>query len=134
MMSEATKDITVTEKKEVETQSEPTVPIKRYLPLTDIVETEKDLLIYMDMPGVRKDKVNIRLEKNVLTIGGEIDSTPYADIKPLYTEYNIGHFNRNFELSNEIDQSGISASMSDGVLTVTLPKEPQKQPKLIQVS
>jgi HSP20 family protein len=133
-MKEENKDITVTEKKEVKTQSEPTIPVKRYLPLTDIVETDKDLLIYMDMPGVGKEKINIRLEKNVLTIDGEIDSSPYNDMKPLYTEYNIGHFSRNFELSNEIDQSGISAGMTDGVLMVTLPKAPEKQSKLIQVS
>ena len=128
------KEITVQEKKEVQTQSEPTVPGKIYLPDTDIIETDKELLVYMDMPGVSKDKLKVRLEKNVLNVDGEIDSKPYSSLKPLYTEYNIGHFSRSFELSNQIDQAGIKATMNDGVLVLTMPKVPEKQPKMIKVN
>ena len=134
MRDEEKKEITVQEKKEVQTKSEPTIPGKMYLPTTDIVETDKELLVYMDMPGVSKDKLKIKIEKNVLGINGEIDSAPYSNLKPLYTEYNIGHFSRNFELSNEIDQNGINATMNDGVLLLTLPKVPEKQPKMITVN
>ena len=134
MKNEEKKEITVQEKKEVQTKSEPTIPGKVYLPNTDIVETEKELLVYMDMPGVSKDKLKIKIEKDVLGIDGEIDSTPYSNLKPLYTEYNIGHFSRSFELSNEIDQSGIKASINDGVLILTLPKVPEQQPKMITVN
>lgn len=134
MSNEEKKEITVQEKKEIQTKSEQTTPGKVYLPTTDIVETEKQLLVYMDMPGVTKDKLNIKLEKNILGIDGEIDSSPYDNLKPIYTEYNIGHFSRSFELSNEIDQDGIKATMNDGVLVLTLPKIPEKQPKLIAVS
>ncbi|MBU2644396.1 Hsp20/alpha crystallin family protein [bacterium] len=132
-MNKEQKEITVQEKKEVQTQSEPTVPGKVYLPTTDIVETDKELLVYMDMPGVSKDKLKIQLEKNVIAIEGEIDATPYSDLKPLYTEYNIGHFSRRFELSNEIDQAAINAGINDGVLLLTLPKIPEKQPRSIAV-
>ncbi len=128
------KEITVQEKKEVQTFSEPTVPGKKYLPATDIVETDQELLVYMDMPGVSKDKLKVRIEKNVLGIDGEINSEPYSKLKPLYTEYNIGHFSRSFELSNQIDQGGIKASMNDGVLLLTLPKVPEKQPQMIAVN
>jgi HSP20 family protein len=127
-------ELSVNEKKEVQNNQEPTVPGKRYVPATDIVETEGELLIYMDMPGVEKDQVNVKLEKNVLVIDGEISSNPYADLKPLYTEYNIGNFTRRFELSNEIDQSKIGAAIDDGVLMLTLPKVPEKQPRMIQVN
>jgi len=133
-MKEENKEITVQEKKEVQTQSERTMPVKVYLPLTDIVETDKELLVYMDMPGVSKEKLKVKLEKNVLVIDGEIDSAPYDKLKPLYSEYNIGHFSRNFELSNEIDQNAIKASMNDGVLLLTLPKVPEKQPKMIAIT
>lgn len=133
-MTEENKEITVQEKKEVQTQSEPTMPGKMYIPLTDIVETDNELMVYMDMPGVGKDKINVKIEKNVLYIEGEISSEPYAKLKPLYTEYNIGHFSRRFELSNEIDQEGIKAAMMDGVLTLTLPKRPDKQPRQITVN
>lgn len=133
-MNKENKEITVQEKKEVQSKSEPTIPGIMYLPATDIVETDKELLVYMDMPGVSKDKLKVKLEKNVLGIDGEIESSPYADLKPLYTEYNIGHFSRNFELSNEIDQTAIRAEMNDGVLVLTLPKIPEKQPKMITVN
>ena len=133
-MTDDAKALQAQEKKEVQTRSEPTIPAKMYLPTTDIVETEKALLIYMDMPGVSKDKLNIKLEKDVIGVNGEIDSSPYSDLKPLYTEYNIGHFSRNFQLSNEIDQNGIEAKMDDGVLLLTLPKIPEKEPKMITVN
>jgi len=133
-MTEENKDLVSQEKKEIQPHKEHTVPGKKYLPGTDIVETEKELLLYMDMPGVHKDNVKISLEKNVLGIDGQIDSSPYENLKPLYTEYNIGHFSRHFELSNEIDQSKIDASIEDGVLLLTLPKVPKTQPTTIQVS
>ena len=134
MKNEEKKEITVQEKKEVQTKSEPTIPGKVYLPNTDIVETEKELLVYMDLPGVSKDNLKIKIEKNVLAIDGEINSEPYFNLKPLYTEYNIGHFSRDFELSNEIDQNEIKANMTDGVLLLKLPKVPEKQPKMITVN
>jgi HSP20 family protein len=129
-----TKALQAQEKKEVQKNPEPTVPGKMYLPTTDIVETENELLIHMDMPGVSKDKLNVKIEKNILHIGGEIDSTPYSKLKPLHTEYNIGHFSRHFELSNVIDVDGIKATMSDGVLFLTLPKNAEKKPKIIEVN
>lgn len=133
-MAEEKKDIVAQEKKELQSEKEHTVQGKRYIPATDIVETEAELLVYMDMPGVDKEKVNVKVEKNVLSIDGEIDSKPYADIKPLYSEYNIGHYTRNFELSNEIDMEHIEAKIEDGVLLLTLPKIPESQPQVIQVN
>lgn len=121
-------------KKEVSKTAETTVPGKRYMPATDIVETDTELTLYMDMPGVTKDKVKIRLEKSVLEIEGAIEAEPYANIKPLYAEYNIGHYKRNFELSNVIDQDHIEAVMADGVLRLKLPKIPESQPRNIQIN
>lgn len=128
------KEITVQEKREVQTKSEPTIPVKMYRPNTDIVETENELLVYMDMPGVSKDHLKVKLENNILGIDGEIDSSPYKNLEPFYTEYNIGHFSRSFDLSNDIDRDGIKATMNDGVLLLTLPKSPEKQPKMITIN
>lgn len=128
------KELSVAEKKEVDQKQESTVAGKRYRPATDIVETDGELLLYMDMPGVEKDQINVKLEKNVLVIDGQINSNAYADLQPVYTEYNIGHFTRRFELSNEIDQTKIGATVEEGVLKLTLPKVPEKQPRLIQVN
>ena len=123
-MTEEKKEIAVHKKQEIQSQDEQTIPGIQYQPLTDVVETDSALLVYMDMPGVKKDQVKVGLEKG----------KPYAQYEPLYTEYNIGHYSRRFELSNEIDQSRIEAKMADGVLFLTLPKVPEKQPKLIQVN
>lgn len=128
------KEVVAQEKKEIETKKETTTPLKRYLPATDIVETEKELLVYMDMPGVDKENVNVKLEKNVLEVEGTIQSDIYKDLKPIYSEYNIGNFHRQFELSNVVDQGKIEAKIDNGVLTLVLPKVPEKQPKLIQVN
>ncbi len=133
-MAEEKKDLAVNEKKEIETKKEHTTPLKRYLPATDIVETEQELLLYMDMPGVDKENVTVKLEKNVLQVDGMIETKPYSELKPLYTEYNIGNYTRQFELSNKIDQSKIEASMKDGVLSLVLPKVAEMQPRSIQIN
>ncbi len=124
----------INEKKELEEKKEHTIPGKRYVPVTDIVETDAELLLYMDMPGVKKDDLKIKLENNILNIEGHIDTASYSDLKPIYTEYNIGDYVRRFELSNKIDQTKIEAKIDDGVLSLILPKAPELQPKQIQVN
>lgn len=133
-MTEEKKDVVVPEKKELESQKEHTTPAKRYVPATDIVENENELLVFMDMPGVGKDNITVKLEKNVLRIDGTIDMKGYSDLKPLYTEYNVGNYTRQFELSNKIDQAAIEAKMEDGVLSLVLPKVPEAQPRNIQIN
>jgi|SaaInl8_200m_RNA_FD_contig_31_2220124_length_894_multi_4_in_0_out_0_2 HSP20 family protein len=133
-MSTETKEMTVESKKEILNKKEQTIPCKVYSPLTDIMESQKELLVLMDMPGVNKDQIKVKLEKNILEISGQINTAEYSDYKPIYTEYNFGNYTRSFELSNEIDQSSIKATIEDGVLRLVLPKVPEKQPKQIQVS
>ena len=132
-MTEEKKEVTVNTKKEIKSQESFTVPGKKYSPATDIVETDNELKLYMDMPGVDKKNVRIKLEKNVLEIDGQIDSGFYAGLQPLYSEYNLGHYVRRFQLSSEINQSKIEANIENGVLHLTLPKVPEKQPRMIAV-
>ena len=132
-MTAENKEMTVEGKKEIQSKKEQTIPCKVYSPLTDIMETQKELLILMDMPGVNKDQIKVKLEKNILEKSGQINTAKYGDYKPIYTEYNLGNYTRSFELSNEIDQSTIEATIEDGVLKLILSKVPEKQPKLIKV-
>lgn len=133
-MAEEHKDVSVREKQELEQGPEKTVPGRYFVPDTDIVETDEALVLVMDMPGVSRDRVNIDLDQNVLSVEGRIDTEAFRDLRPVYTEYNLGHFSRRFSLSEEIDDSGITASISDGVLTLRLPKSEAKKPRRIEVA
>lgn len=128
------KEMAVPEKKELDSAKEKTRPGRFYVPNTDILETEEALLVIMDLPGVSKDRVEVNVEKNELSVEGYIDSSAYEDLMPVYTEYNVGHFARSFVLSNEIDRDGITAAMADGVLTLTLAKLKEAQPRRVTVA
>ncbi len=73
------------------------------------------------------------LENGVLRVDGRIDFAKYEGMEPVYTEYNVGHYTRSFTLSNKIDQEQISAQLEDGVLTLTLPKAKEAQPRRISI-
>jgi len=85
------------------------------------------------MPGVEKNNVEIRVEDGVLNVKGQLDLSKYQGLLPLYTEYNVGHYARSFQLSSKIDQNKISAELKDGVLFLTLPKVDEAKPRTIQV-
>jgi HSP20 family protein len=127
-------ELQVQEKRELQRKEESTAPVRVFLPTTDIYETEQALTVVMEMPGVDKGNVEINVEDGDLTVEGGIDFGKYEALQPVYTEYNIGNFRRSFSLSNNIDQDKIRADMSDGVLTLTLPKAEQAKPRKIAVA
>ena len=121
------------EKKELVSKDEQTVPVRYFVPTTDIFETEDALTVVMEVPGVSRDAIDINLENDVLKVEAKIDSSKYDGMEPLYTEYNVGHFARSFTLSNKIDQQQISAKLDDGVLTLTLKKAREAVPRRIAI-
>jgi len=121
------------EKKELVSKDETTVPVRYFVPTTDIFETEDALTVVMEVPGVNKEAVDISVENEVLKIEAKIDPSKYDGMEPLYTEYNVGHFARSFMLSNKIDREQISANLEDGVLTLTLKKAKEATPRKISV-
>ena len=123
----------VREKKELVSKEEKTVPARYFVPTTDIYETEEALTVVMEVPGVEKKDIDVRIESDVLNIEGRIDVSKYKDLEPLYTEYNIGHFARSFALSSKIDQQKIGAQLEDGVLTLTLSKTKEALPRQIPI-
>jgi HSP20 family protein len=127
-------ELQVQEKREVEKKQEATVPARTFLPTTDIFENEQSLTIVTEMPGVDKSKVDVSVEDGVLIIQGQVDFAKYEGMQPVYTEYNIGHYRRGFSLSNKIDQGKIRAEMTDGVLTLVLPKVEEAKPRRISIS
>jgi HSP20 family protein len=123
----------VQEKKELVGKEEKTVPARYYIANTDIFETDDALTLVMEMPGVERKDVDIRLENDVLRVEGRIDFSKYQGLEPVYTEYNVGPYARAFTLSNKIDQDKIGAELNDGVLTLTLKKAKEAVPRQIAI-
>ena len=115
-------ELQVQQKRELENKEESTVPTRVFLPNADIHETPDAMNVVLEMPGVDKDHLDTKVEEGLLRVEGRIDFAKYQGLVPLYTEYNVGNYARSFRLSNEIDQDKIAAELSDGVLTIELPK------------
>ena len=104
-----------------------------YRPLTDIVETDQCVSMMVEMPGVAADVVEITFENRVLTIRGKVEPVRPENPALAYAEYGEGDFERAFTLSEDFDPDRIEAEMRGGVLTLTLPRAPEAQPKRIAV-
>jgi HSP20 family protein len=130
----ANQELQVQHKREVEKKQESTIPERRFVPLTDIFETDQALTVVMEMPGVDKGSVDVSVENDVLTINGRLDFSKYEALQPIYTEYNIGNYSRSFELSSKIEQDGIKAELKDGVMTLVLPKAEKAKARRIAVN
>lgn len=116
-----------------EHKEERTVAGRFFIPQTDIVENKESLIVTMDLPGVKKEDLRVKLENNILEIDGRIDYSPYEKLNPVYTEYNIGNYARSFTVSHAVDTRHIEAVLNDGVLTLTLLKAPEAEPREIRV-
>jgi HSP20 family protein len=103
-----------------------------FTPRVDIFETEDELLLYADLPGVRPEDVDMRFENGELTLHGRCGPRQ-ADVEYLAAEYGVGDFYRVFTIAETIDSEKISAEMKDGVLTVHLPKAEAVKPRRITV-
>jgi HSP20 family protein len=125
-------ELQVRGKKPVVSKAEEIRKEPQFIPAVDIYETTDALTLVADMPGVKKDGVDIRLEDNQLAIRGRVSSEA-ANETTLLSEYTVGDYVRTFTLSEVIDQSKIEAVMKNGVLTLTLPKVQAAKPRQITV-
>ena len=106
---------------------------KVFSPAIDIIETGNDLKLYVDLPGVDQKSINILIDQGVLTIQGNVDTTPIEGYELEYQEYEVGDYHRSFPLSDTVNQDKISAVMNNGVLELVLPKAEKAKPKKIEV-
>jgi HSP20 family protein len=105
---------------------------ERYVtPPVDIYETGEGLVVKADLPGVAKENLDVRVENNLLSIRGRAAHSAPGD--PIYREYGLINFFRQFELNERVDQSKISADLKNGVLTLNLPKAEEAKPRKIDV-
>jgi HSP20 family protein len=121
------------EKAEVSTPAEQTRPGVVFTPAVDIFETDKEITLLADMPGVKTNSLNIDLHENVLSLDGDVQSPEGGDERDVFREYRTGKYYRQFTLSQMIDQSKIEAAMKDGVLRLRLPKVEAATPRKIAV-
>jgi HSP20 family molecular chaperone IbpA len=126
-------EIATREKQQVQ-GTEKTRPGRYFVPDVDISEYADSLRLWADMPGVSEKDAAVSLKDGVLTIEGTVSTEAYANLSPLYTEYNVGNYFRQFALNAEVDDIRISAKLRNGVLVVDLPKREHAKPRLIPVN
>ncbi|HNZ64958.1 MAG TPA: Hsp20/alpha crystallin family protein [Smithella sp.] len=107
--------------------------VKTFLPRVDIYETKDALFLIADMPGVDENTVDVELEKNILTISGRVDNGKVKDYSLVFSEYEVGDYERTFTLSDEIDRDKIKATVRQGVLRLEMPKAEKVKPKKIVI-
>ena len=108
--------------------------VKTFLPRVDIYETKDALFLIADMPGVDEQTVDVELEKNILTISGRVENGRVQDYSLVFSEYEVGDYERSFTLSDEIDKEKIKATVRQGVLRLELPKAEKVKPKKIAIN
>lgn len=104
-----------------------------FVPYADICETEGELRIQMDVPGVATDGLDVRFEKGVLTLYGRVAKRDEGQGRCLAREYQVGDFHRSFRVSEAIDAGKISAEYKNGVAILHLPKVAEARPRKIEV-
>ena len=113
---------------------EHTRPGRTYKPNVDILETEQGLRLWADMAGVDQSSIDVELVDDVITIRGRVSTADYENLKPVYTEYNVGNYEARFRLSSTIDGTRIAAKLANGVLEIDLPKIEAAKPRRIEIS
>ncbi|MDM8540434.1 Hsp20/alpha crystallin family protein [Desulfococcaceae bacterium HSG9] len=133
MTNTKTDELQVNEKREAAGPAELTKPGPVFTPHVDIFETEKDIALSADMPGVSAENLDIDLRENTLTLTGDIAGENNNNEDRIYVEYKTGRYYRQFSLSGVIDQSKIDARLNDGVLRLLLPKVEKAVPRQISI-
>ena len=100
----------------------------------DVYETQNEFLIDAQLPGIKKEDLQIQLENNLLTIKGSRQSAVSDNGKVLNAERSYGAFNRAFKIPQNVDQSGIKSELSQGVLKIHLPKREEEKPRQIEIT
>jgi HSP20 family protein len=103
------------------------------VPPVDIYETENEFVIKAEMPGVKKDGVNITLDNNELEISGKINGILPEEKNLKYSEFKLYNYHRKFNVGDTVDRNTLSAALDNGILTLTLPKKEEVKPRKIEV-
>jgi HSP20 family molecular chaperone IbpA len=133
MADTESKELKVRGKQEVASPAEQTTPGLVFTPAVDIFETEKEITLLADMPGVKADDLTIDLRDNTLTLSADVAPADKSDEQDVLLEYETGRYYRQFTIGELVNQENIDAKLNDGVLRLSLPKVEKATPKKIAV-
>lgn len=102
-------------------------------PPVDVIEDSNGITLYADLPGVSREKLDLRVEADTVTIEAEADLAMPEGLASQHTEVGLARFRRVFTLSKELDTEQVSAELSQGVLTLRIPKAAHAQPRRVEV-
>ena len=102
-------------------------------PLVDVIEDATGITLYADLPGVPKDRLNVRVEADTLLIEADLALDVPQDMQANHAEVQRTHYRRAFTLSRELDADKVGAELNQGVLRVRIPKAEHAQPRRIAV-
>jgi HSP20 family protein len=105
-----------------------------WTPAMDLYQTSDDIVAIVELPGMRKEDIEISLHDGMLTISGERKEEKAEGEKAARSERFVGRFRRSISLPTRVDSNKVNATYRDGILTVTLPKAEEAKPKQIQVN
>lgn len=105
----------------------------RMLPPVDVIEDASGITLYADLPGVPKDKLNIRVEADTLTIEGEVSLPLAANVEASHAEVNLARYQRAFTLGQELDCEKVAAEFKNGVLKLHIPKAEHAKPRKVEI-
>lgn len=105
---------------------------RRIIPPVDICETDGEVILVADLPGVAKNDLQLDIDEAELTIRGDLEEQNRGGEK-LVDECVHGEYRRTFTLGDTIDKEKITAKLENGVLTLTLPKHEKVEPRKIAI-
>jgi len=118
---------------EARKNSEPPRQEAALLPSVDVVEDAGGITLYADLPGVPKDRLQLQVEGDVLTIEGEIVLSLPEGMESSHSEVSLPRYRRVFSLSKELDADKVDADFNQGVLRLRIPKAEHAQPRRIAI-
>ncbi|MDI6748609.1 MAG: Hsp20/alpha crystallin family protein [Rhodocyclaceae bacterium] len=115
------------------TPGKTTQPEASLLPPVNVIEDANGITLTADLPGVPKDKLNLLVEADTLSIEGEVALAMPEGMESLHAEVNLPRYRRVFTLSKELDSEKVAAEFANGVLKLRIPKAAHAQPKRIEI-
>ena len=103
------------------------------LPPVDVIEDANGITLFADMPGVPRDKLDVHIDADTLTVTGEVALTLDPKMEARHVEVGVPRYRRSFTLGQELDRSRIAAELKNGVLKLVIPKSEKAKPRRIEV-